>query len=125
MANATAIAPARRGHAHINRMLDYILQKSRRWTTDKLADLITREGIVGQPNSADNGPVGLYVLGKIQAVGVPVTTYKWDKALEVYSGEELLGEVTVPKGHTMYDLDAEINDLTRAELCDQGEGDQR
>lgn len=127
MTQATVIAPApaRRGHAHINRMLDYILRKSGKWTTDKLADRIARDGVIGHPDSVDNSPVGLWVVGQLEAVGVAATSYAWVTGLEVYSGKYLIGEVRVPEGHTMYDLDAEINGLDRPELTWQGEGDQR
>ncbi len=118
-------APARRGIPHVNRMLDYILLKSRRWTTNKLADRIMRDGVIGHPNSDTASPVGLWVVEQLKAVGVHATSYTWVAELEVYSGKYLIGEVVVPEHHTLRDLDTEVNDLDRPGLCDQGEGDQR
>lgn len=118
-------APVRRGIPHVNALLDAIVRKSGKWTTDKLADRIMRDGITGQPNTDTSSPVGLWVLGQLHAAGVHVTSYTWVAELGVYSGRHLIGEVRVPEGHTLYDLDAEINDGDRSELCDQGEGDPR
>lgn len=126
MTNATAPATTRVGETAVNAMLDVIITKTSLWTTDQLADKLARDTIIGTPNTDTDSPVGLYIIGKLQQVGLHVTGHWWSGArIEVYADRELIGEATIPDGHTLYDLDCETNDGLRPELTHQGEGDQR
>ncbi|WP_435110176.1 hypothetical protein [Nocardiopsis synnemataformans] len=112
----------RRGHAHVNDTLDAILGETGWLTTGQLADLIAVDGIIGEANTRTSGPVGLWVVNDLQAHGIPAVAHTWvDGELHVYDAAiRLIGEVTIPAGHTLYQLDVE-----RPELVWQGEADPR
>uniref|UniRef100_UPI00059267D3 hypothetical protein n=1 Tax=Nocardiopsis lucentensis TaxID=53441 RepID=UPI00059267D3 len=116
----------RRGHAHVNTALDEIVGETGWLTTGQLAELITIDTILGEPNTPSSGPVGLWVVAQLQANGVPAVAYSWASTLCVYDPAlRLIGEVTVPNGHTLYELECEVNDGDRPELVRHGEEDPR
>lgn len=123
---ALATVLPRRGHTHVNDILDTIVGETGWLTTGQLAGLIAADGVTGLPNTPSAGPVGRWILGDLQAHGVPAVAYSWGTTLAVYDAAlRLIGEVDVPQEHTLYDLDAEVNDGDRPEITWQGEGDQR
>ncbi len=107
---ATA-STARRGQADVNTILDEIVGEVGWLTTGQFAGLIAVDGITGDRDTNDSSPVGLWVLGDLQARGIPAVTYSWMSTLCVYDAARvLIGEVRIPEGHTMYELDCEVND---------------
>lgn len=124
------IALPRRGNTTVNNALDDLLEEVGWLTTGQLADLITVDGILGHPDSLDApaaSPVGRWVLAQLQAEGIPAVVHSWvGGELAVYDTHRwLIGEVRIPEHHTLYELDCEVNDLDRPELCWQGENDPR
>lgn len=122
------IAPARprAGLPHVNRALDAILGEASWLTTDQLAALLHAEGMIGHADTADSGPVGLWVVGNLSRWGVPAVAYTWVSTLAVHDAAGgLIGEVRVPHTHTLYDLEREVNEHSRPEITWQGEGDPR
>jgi hypothetical protein len=117
----------RRGHAHVNDALDAILGETGWLTTSQLAALIAADGIIGEANTRASGPVGLWIVNDLQSHGIPAASYAWvGSELHVYDAAlRLIGEVTIPDGHTLWELDCEVNDLERPEITWQGEGDER
>lgn len=124
----TTVLP-RRGRTDVNVELDQLVGETGWLTTDQLSDLIATDGVLGTPETEDapsSGPVGRWIVAQLQAVGVDAVAYSWVANLAVYGpGRVLLGEVHVPHTHTLAELDAEVNDLTRPELTWQGETDPR
>lgn len=120
------IAIPRLGTKHVNDELDQLVGETGWLTTTQLADLISVDGILGEPGTDSDGPVGRWVVAQLQAVGIEAVTYTWGRHLAVYdSSRGLIGEVRIPESHTLYELDCEVNDLTRPLLTWQGEGDPR
>lgn len=117
----------RRGHAHVNDTLDSILGETGWLTTSQLADLIAADGIIGEANTRARGPVGLWIVNDLQSHGIAAVAHTWvETELHVYDAAiRLIGEVHIPKTHTMYRLDVEVNDGERPEITWQGEADPR
>lgn len=118
----------RRGHTTVNTKLDGLLETTQELSTDELAALIAADQIIGHPETEDtpsSHPVGLWVLGQLQATGTPAVSYTWVSTLSVYdTNQHLIGQVCVPEGHPLGELVFEVNDLGRPELLQQGEGDR-
>lgn len=118
---------ARRGHANVNDALDSIVGEAGWLTTEQLAGLIHTDGIIGEANTRTKSPVGLWIVADLQAQGIPAVAHTWvGREVHVYDAAiRLIGEVTIPEGHTMHRLDCEVNDLERPEITWQGESDPR
>lgn len=122
----TAPVLPRRGNPGVNSKLDQIIDVTAHLTTDQITDEITRDGILGDPDTPSSGPVGRWILSMLQAEGVNAITYSWVGDLCVYTASlSLIGEVAIPSRHPLYDLECEVADLDRPELLWQGEGDPR
>lgn len=123
------IAPPRLGTTTVNTELDQIIDITDTLTTSELADDITRDQILGHPytdTTPSASPVGRWVLAQLQAVGIDATAYMWGRELTILdTNRAVIGQVRIPAGHTLVELDTEVNDLERPELCWQGEGDPR
>lgn len=122
-------SPARRGEARVNAVLDRIVGEAGWLTVNQLADVILRAGIVGQRDSIDENPVGLWVIDRLQAEGIDARAYAGMTTLTVYGprGGRLvvIGQVTIPDGHTMDELEREVTDGDRPELVRGGYDDER
>jgi len=122
------IAPPRPrlGRADVNAALDSIVGEVGWLTTAQLAGLIKADGIVGWRDSARWHPVGLWVVGALQARGVDAAGYSWVESLKVHDKRRVVvGEARISEGHTLYGLECEINDGGWGVLIRQGEGDER
>lgn len=122
-------SPARRGEVRVNDALDRIVGEAGWLTTTQLADVILRAGIVGQRDSIDEGPVGLWVIDRLQAEGIDARAYAGMSVLAVYGPHAgrlvVIGEVRIPGGHTMDELEREVTDGDRPELVRGGYDDER
>ena len=116
----------RRGQASVNTELDQLLDQTGHLTTDQLAELLILDTVTGAMDSTSSGPVGRWVLGELQALGIEAVAYSWVASLAVYDRHlALLGEVAVPHGHTLADLEHEVNDGDHPDLLHQGDTDPR
>jgi len=126
MIDTIALAPPRLGRADVNAHLDDVLGQAGWLTTTQLAGLIDADGIVGQRMSDRCSPVGLWVVGALQARGVDAVSYSWLGTLKVIDRRRVvIGEARIPESHTLSQLECEINDGRWGELIRQGEGDER
>ncbi|GAA0972758.1 hypothetical protein Q7689_00390 [Nocardiopsis tropica] len=126
MLETIALAPPRLGRPDVNAALDEILGEAGWLTTEQLAGLIDADQIVGQRMSDRCSPVGLWVVGALQARGVPAVSYSWVASFLVMGpGRVVIGEARIPESHTAWVLECEINDGSWGELIRQGEGDER
>lgn len=123
------IAPPRLGTTTVNAELDQIIDVTETLTTSELANDIAQDGILGHPytdTTPSASPVGRWVLAQLQAVGIDAAAYMWGHDLTILDTNRIvIGQVHIPQGHTLVELDTEVNDLERPELCWQGEGDPR
>ncbi|MFL1440410.1 hypothetical protein [Nocardiopsis protaetiae] len=122
-------SPARRGEVRVNDALDRIVGEAGWLTVNQLADVILRAGIVGVRDSIDEGPVGLWVIDRLQADGIDARAYAGMSTITVYGPRGgrsvVLGQVRVPDGHTMDSLEREVTDGGRPELVRGGYDDER
>lgn len=127
--NVAPPSPARDGEPHVNAALDRIVGEAGWLTTGQLADVILRAGIVGVRDSIDEGPVGLWVIDRLQAHGVDARAYAGMGTLTIYGPHAgrlvVIGQVTIPDGHTMDELEREVTDGDRPELVRGGYDDER
>ncbi|MEU0236759.1 hypothetical protein ABZ234_03645 [Nocardiopsis sp. NPDC006198] len=122
------IAPPRPrlGRADVNTVLDSIVGEAGWLTTAQLAGLIKADGIVGDRMSDRCSPVGLWVVGALQARGVDAVGYAWVASFLVFDrARVVIGEAQISETHTLYGLECEINDGGWSRLIRQGEGDER
>jgi len=126
MLETIALAPPRLGRADVNAHLDAVLGEAGWLTTTQLAGLIEADCIVGWRDSARWHPVGLWVVGALQARGVDAVSYSWVASFLVMGpGRVVIGEARVSESHTLYGLECEVNDGGWGTLVRQGEGDER
>ena len=110
----------------MNAHLDDVLGQVGWLTTDQLGRRLEADGIVGWRDSARWHPVGLWVVGVLQARGVDATGYSWVASFLVFGpGRVVIGEARVSESHTLYGLECEVNDDGWGTLVRQGEGDER
>ncbi|WP_433701770.1 hypothetical protein [Nocardiopsis sp. CA-288880] len=122
------IAPPRPrlGRTDVNAHLDDVLGQVGWLTTEQLGRRLEADGIVGWKDSVRWHPVGLWVVGALQARGVPAVSYSWVETLKVIDRRRVvIGEARIPESHTAWVLECEINDGAWGELIRQGEGDER
>ncbi|GAA1454160.1 hypothetical protein [Nocardiopsis tropica] len=126
MLETIALAPPRLGRTDVNAHLDDVLGQVGWLTTEQLGRRLEADGIVGWRDSARWHPVGLWVVGALQARGVDAVSYSWVGSFLVFGpGRVVIGEAKVAESHTLYGLECEINDGGWGELIRQGEGDER
>ncbi|MFY7065979.1 hypothetical protein ACOQFV_08970 [Nocardiopsis changdeensis] len=122
-------SPARAGEPHVNAALDRIVGEAGWLTPSQFAEVILRAGIVGVRDSIDEGPVGLWVIDRLQAEGIDARAYAGMSTITVYGprGGRLvvLGQVRIPDGHTMDALEREVTDGEWPELVRGGYDDER
>jgi len=96
MIDTIALAPPRLGRADVNAALDDILGQVGWLTTTQLGRQIASDGIVGWRDSVRWHPVGLWVVGALQARGVDAVSYSWVGSFLVFGpGRVVIGGARV------------------------------
>ncbi|QBI56758.1 hypothetical protein [Streptomonospora litoralis] len=93
-----------------------------------VAARIRMAGIVGERDSTDNSPVGLWLCQELRDAGVPVGSCRWiGTHFDVYDEQGAHLAAFVIGDGPLYDLECRINDLAEefADLVAGGEADPR
>ncbi|MFE7461700.1 hypothetical protein ACWFMI_23370 [Nocardiopsis terrae] len=132
MNDPTVQVNGRRGQNQVNLALDLLILFTRDHSPACLADQIARRGIIGRADSANDSPVGQWVLAQMgelhraKELAFVAHTFSWRGWLAVYDpAGRLIGEVAIPITHPLYALECQINDLGRPALVHRGLGDPR
>lgn len=97
-------------HATAGRALVEIIAGCNMIGPAMIARVIRRDGVTGTPGTADDSPVGNWVLACLRARDVPAHSYEWIEAFRVYDiAGELIAQVPITDG-VLHELECRINE---------------
>ncbi|MBB4931861.1 hypothetical protein F4561_002681 [Lipingzhangella halophila] len=108
--------------AHAGRALVEIIASANMAGPAMIARVIQRDDVTGTPGTADDSPVGNWVLARMHARGVPAREYEWIETFRVYDiTGELIAASRITRG-VLHALESAVNDGVHPELTSSAVG---